>query len=341
MSSRKTLSLAAGIVALILYFVGNNLPSSITHPISAASPASAGNNSLSVFVEPESSIKPVLDLIHSASASIDMVMYQLDDTSVEQALVDKSAHGITVRVLLNGGYYGTKENTSNDAAYTFLKEHGVQVEWSPAYFALTHQKSIVVDGSKALIMTFNLTPKYYSTGREFGVIDTDSSDVSAIESAFASDWKGSQTNTSPGTDLVWSPGSKAALLSLIQGATKTLDIYNEEMADKDIILALALAGSRGVTVRVTMTYATSWKDAFTSLSSSKVAVRTFAANAPLYIHAKAVVADNAQVFIGSENFSANSMNKNRELGLITSNPAVIQYVEQVFEHDWQDARSFK
>ena len=38
-----------------------------------------------------------------------------------------------------------------------------------------------------------------------------------------------------------------------------------------------------------------------------------------YIHAKAMVVDGAQAYVGSENFTTGSLQYNRELGLITTN----------------------
>ena len=50
-----------------------------------------------------------------------------------------------------------------------------------------HDRRLVVDG-RAYILTFNLTPQYYASDRDFGVIDRDAADVPAIERTFAADW---------------------------------------------------------------------------------------------------------------------------------------------------------
>jgi len=267
-------------------------------------------------------------------------MYQLEDTAVEQALADDASRGVVVRVLLNNGYYGAKENTGNDTAFQYLAAHGVSVHATPARFALTHEKSFVIDASEAAIMTMNLTPQYYKSGREFVVLDNDANDVSAMESAFDDDWNNTNTPAPNGDSLIWSPGSENALIALIDSAQTSLNIYNEEMADTKIIHALEAAAARGVSVRVVMTYSSSWKKAFTELVAGGVAVRTYAANAPLYIHAKVVIRDGTQAFLGSENFSSNSLNKNRELGLIVSDPGVLSALEDTFEKDWGGATAF-
>ncbi len=75
------------------------------------------------------------------------------------------------------------------------------MRWAPSYFAFTHQKSIVIDGSQAIIMTFNFTPQYYSTSRDFGVVDKNPADISAIEAAFNDDWQGKNDSAASGDDL--------------------------------------------------------------------------------------------------------------------------------------------
>ncbi len=40
-------------------------------------------------------------------------------------------------------------------------------------YDVTHQKTITVDGDVSAVMTLNLTSEYYSTTRDFAVIDRD------------------------------------------------------------------------------------------------------------------------------------------------------------------------
>jgi len=245
----------------------------------------------------------------------------------------------------------------NAPAYNFLLVHGVTVQWSPSYFSLTHEKSLVVDNDRALIMTFNLVSKYYPTGRDFGIVDGDAHDVAAMEGTFGDDWKGSGAtdlamaslggnNGDAGDDLVWSPGSEPVLIDLISGAQKSLYIYNEEMADSDVTKALIDAAERGVAVYVVMTDASEWKWDFAELATAGVHVRTYADadDASLYIHAKMIVADNGtadtRAFVGSENFSAASLGKNRELGIMISDPTIIASLMKTFAADWRAATPF-
>lgn len=328
--------------------------------------SAAPSGALALITEPDDGIAPVLAMINGAAKSVNLVMYELDDAQVEAALAGDERRGVAVRVVLSAGYNGAPSTTPamvNASAYNFLRAHGVPVRWSPGYFSLTHQKSLVVDGSRALIMTFNLVSKYYATGRDFGVLDRDARDVAAIEDTFDDDWKGSGSgdfaraslggnNGDAGNDLVWSPGSESALLALINGAQRSLSIYNEEMTDADVTKALIDAAQRGVAVYVVMTGADEWKGEFAELTTAGAHVRTYADTPDaLYIHAKMIVADasnaegkdvsaDARAFVGSENFSAASLGENRELGIVTGDKNIIASLIKTFTADWRGATPF-
>lgn len=314
---------------------------------------------LSLITEPDDGIAPVLGMITGAKTSLNLVMYELDDARIESALAADEARGVAVRVILSAGYDGASSTvpaTINKSAYDYLAAHGVPVRWSPSYFSLTHEKSLLADDSRALIMTFNLVSKYYPTGRDFGIIAGDARDIAAMEDTFDADWEGRASpagnNADAGDDLVWSPGAKPALLDLIRGAHRSLFIYNEEMADADVTKALIDAARRGVAVCVVMTGADEWKWEFAELTTAGAHVRTYADadDAPLYIHAKMIVADagsagggdgaSARAFVGSENFSEASLNENRELGIVTGNKTIVAQLTKTFTADWRGATPF-
>jgi len=292
-------------------------------------------NDLSLITEPQDGIQPVLNLIGAAHHSIDMTMYELDDSNVERDLVTKAAAGVNVRVLLQLGEDGNAE------AMAYLTAHHVPVRYASARFALTHQKSIEVDGEAALITTFNLAPRYYATSRDFGILDRQRPDVDAIEATFSSDWSGEfSTRSSDGTgDLLWSPGAEPRLLALITGARHSLQVENEEMDDPTTTDALCAAAKRGVDVEVTMTYQPKWGSAFEQLHVCGAQVHVYRESASLYIHAKVIIADDKTVYIGSENFSKQSLRYNRELGIITGNLEIEASTGHTVGADFTGARN--
>ncbi len=316
----------------------------------SASPPAACGAACAVFGEPEAGIAPFMALVRSASRSIDLVMYELEDPAVFAVLADASRRGVAVRVILNGRFYSSPgasfvRGNPNEMAYAALVRAGIPVRWASPGFTYTHEKAMAVDGARLLVMSFNLVPKYYPTGRDFGVIDGDLADVAAMEEAFAADWSaaagGDPAAAPPGNALVWSPGSRGALVAMIAAASRTLEVYNEEMADEAVTDALAAAARRGVAVRIVMTWAAEWVPAWRKLAAAGAKVRTYpdAANGR-YIHAKMIAADGARAFVGSENFSATSLEENRELGVMLADLRALAVLRAAFEEDWGAAAPF-
>lgn len=290
-----------------------------------------------LVIEPDQGLTAIYNLIQSAKSSIDMTMYELVDTQASGLLCTAAENGINVRVILDQNL----EKSNNTAAYNQLKSCGVNVVWAWTKYAATHQKTITIDDTTSAVMTLNLTSRYYSTTRDFAVIENDPGDVAAIESTFNADFK-SQTITPPvGDDLVWSPTvSKTDLVNLINGANDSLLIENEEMSYSTIVTALENAAKRGVKVTICMTNDNNdYESEFEALTKAGVKISTYPDTATgLYIHAKVIVADYgttaAKAFVGSENFSSASLTENRELGLITTTAATLTQLNNTLGSDY-------
>jgi phosphatidylserine/phosphatidylglycerophosphate/cardiolipin synthase-like enzyme len=292
-----------------------------------------------LVTEPHDGFSPVYRLINGAKHSIDMTMYELADTRAEHDLAAAARRGARVRVIL-----GAREKSENSPAYDFLRSHRVKAVWSSPTYFYTHQKTLVIDHAKAVIMTANLTSRYYSTSRDFAVIDSSKADVAAIERVFRADYAHASVTPGDGRDLVWSPtDSEAKLLALINGARSSLRIYSEEMSDTTVEKALMRAARRGVTVRVCGENQDGEYDSdFAELARAGVRISYYSSSDGFYIHGKVVEADygtrRAKIFIGSENFSNTSLNQNRELGLIISRHRVLSSIARTFAADFRNGK---
>ena len=89
-----------------------------------------------------------------------------------------------------------------------------------------------------------------------------------------------------------------------------------------------------------MTYSSDWESAFQELTAAGVHVRTYAADASLYIHAKMILSDR-RALVESENFSTTSLDRNRELGITVTSPKIISSLKATFERDYAGATPFQ
>jgi phosphatidylserine/phosphatidylglycerophosphate/cardiolipin synthase-like enzyme len=307
-----------------------------------ASPAPAGRGgSLRLLIEPQAGLGLVYRLITGARSSVDLTMYELADPTAEADLATDAARGVNVRVILDRHL----EKARNAAAFGFLRRHGVHARWAPAGTTY-HQKTLTIDHAASVIMTGNLVAADYSGTRDFAVVDTRRTDVAAIIATFDADFAGRAITPPDGSDLVWSPANaQSAMLSVIDGAAHTLAVEDEEMDDPAVTGALAAAARRGVDVTVTMTADPEWNQALAVLSRAGVHVRLYPdSGTALYIHAKAIVADagrrGQRVLVGSQNFSVASLDYNRELGILTRDPAILTGIARTLAADHAGASRY-
>ena len=349
MGSRILIAFTAAVLAASTGGCGSTTPRRSAQPaVSSQSPAAASaaageraTGSLRVLTEPDDGIGRIYRLITGARRSVELTMYELADRTAEADLAADAARGLDVRVLLDQHL----EKSRNRGAYGYLAAHGVHVRWAPAGTTY-HQKTLTVDGRISVIMTLNLVTEDYPGTRDFAMIDTNRADVAAILATFNADFDGRAITPPDGTDLVWSPtNAQASVLTIINGATHTLAVEDEEMDDPAVTSALAAAARRGVQVKITMTADPEWDQAFTELARAGVHIRLYPDNdSALYIHAKAIVADagraRQRVLVGSQNFSVASLGYNRELGVLTRDRAVVAAISKTLTKDYAAATRY-
>src|SRR5580693_7574442 len=308
--------------------------------IPGVAPARAASD-LSLNVPPDNGENAIYNFVNSATSSVNVTIYELNDVTLENDLVAREKAGADVRVILDQA-----EKSYNTAAYNLLTAGGVGVVWSSTSFTYTHQKTITVNNNESYISTGNFDTTYYATSRDFGVFDTDASDVAAIVAVFNADYTHTSITPSDGDDLVWSPtDSQTHLLALIDGAQHSLDIEQEEFSDTTLVNAIVADENRGVTVRVVIEDPSEYSSELNEITAAGGKVTGYSSSTGFYIHAKTVIADygysTAKAFVGSENFSSGSLNDNRELGMITTDSGVVTGLETTFRGDFSGSDNNK
>jgi phosphatidylserine/phosphatidylglycerophosphate/cardiolipin synthase-like enzyme len=269
--------------------------------------------------------------------TLDLTVYELSDPTAESLLAADVARGVRVRVLLDGGF----QRSRNTPAYDFLRGRGVEVYWSSRRYTVTHEKTFVVDGSTAVVMSLNLTSQYYATSRDVAVVDQDPRDAAAVEAVFAADIRGSPTGTPAADDLVWSPGQSAAdLVALVRGARRSIEVESEELSSEAVVSALIEAARHGVRVNVAMTYQDDWAANLHRLAAAGARVSVMHGESPLYIHAKLLIVDagtqHGRAFVGSENLSDTSLLHDRELGIVLVGSTLVSRLAALVDSDVTD-----
>ncbi len=293
-------------------------------------------------------------LVNNAHNTIDLTMYAMQDTTFSGYLVTACQRGVIVRAVFDQN----SEKSRDTPAYNQLNaQPNCSAVWANKAFAVTHEKSMIVDGTTLALMSLNLEAQFYSTTRDFAMVYNDPADVAAVQATFNMDYAAGTPasgvagasdlsySPGPGSDLIWSPTTaQTNMEKIINNATTTLIIDAEELTSSAsyIVTDIANACKRGVTVRATIENESHAYDAqFTTLKSAGCPIHYYSSSTGFYVHAKSVIADyglaTQSAYMGSINYSNASMNSNRELGMFVTDNASIQTMYNAMVSDYNNA----
>jgi cardiolipin synthase len=291
-----------------------------------------------LITEPDNGVTPLINAMTHANQSIDLVMYGFTDQQFAAELIAAKQHGKSVRVLIQQHPYMT--DNENQAIISLLQNAGVPLVYADQNYKLTHQKTLIIDNNKALVMTFNFTHSTFKKERNFALLITDPDELQEIESVFDADWR-HQAVTVHNANLIWSPdNSREKLLALVQQARDGIKLHAESITDYAMVGALASAARRGVKVEILTSNESKKANGkkFHYLETAGVLIRI---SKRLIIHAKVLLIDNNTAVIGSINMTKPSIDENRELAVISHDEKIYRQLEKTFDSDWQDAASDK
>ena len=152
-------------------------------------------------------------------------MFSLSDQRVLSALVKAHKRKVKIRVLLNPARHSGE--IQNRGARTVLLEAGIDVLDTNPAFAVTHEKSMVVDDATAFIGSLNWDPDNFEETREFAVISTDPDEVAEVIDCFEADWSRQPFEPRRPSNLIWCPGAGREQIARVHRPGETFPVRAE------------------------------------------------------------------------------------------------------------------
>ncbi len=291
------------------------------------------NTNISLYVQPDAGREPIVESIDEAKSEVLVEVYLLSDAEIITALEDAKSRGVNVEVMLEQHPFGG--GNVNASSKPKLESPGIEVRWTNPAYTLTHEKAIIIDGTAVWVLNQNLTTAAFDKNREYNVLDNNPIDVQTARAMFLSDWDRKNFTPPANTHLIVSPvTARPAITSLIQSASKSLDIEAEVMTDEAMILLLSTV-AKTMPVRIivpTLKQISANAKALTALTSAGAAIKTLSSP---YIHAKMILADETKAYVGSINLTSQSLDENRELGIILTEDESLEMLLSTFNSDWE------
>ncbi|MEO7332143.1 MAG: phospholipase D-like domain-containing protein [Minicystis sp.] len=290
---------------------------------------------LQAWAEPAAGQAPFVDALSTAQISIRVMVYEMGFGAILDTLKQKALDGIYVRVILD-----VSKQDINQKYYDQLIGVGAEVAWGDPQFTYMHAKTLVIDDAIAVISTGNYLASQMAKERNYVVRDEDPADVASLVTLFDADWERKTPDLSCTRLLISPVNARERLIDLINSASATMEIESMQLADSGIRAAILGRQNAGVSIRVILAD-TTWVDSNASavsfLQDNGIPVKYLLMPK---VHVKALAVDGERAYLGSENFSFTSLSKNREVGVIAFEPAVLALMSTTFEGDWAVATPF-
>ena len=292
---------------------------------------------------PDDSVRPILDAIDGASASVRVKMFVFSDSRILGSVIKAHHRGVQVRIMLNP----TRRNgqTENQQTRKLLENAGIEVIDSTPDFEVTHEKSMVVDEKSAWIMSLNWETENLTETRDYAVVTSHAHEVREIVECFEADWARKPFHPGDHSHMIWCVGNARQRLSqFIDEAKHSLWVQNERYQDPLIIERLVRASRRGVKVHIMARPPHTLKEEklIEGVAGLRilddVGVRVHKVHG-LKLHAKLMYADGARAIVGSINLAPGSFNSRRELAIEVRDQDVVDRIHKLVHHDWKNSRA--
>lgn len=317
-------------------------------------------NRLTLLPDGPERLRALLALIASAERTLRVLYYiYLDDeagAAVRQALIDATARGVNVHLIVDG--LGSEHAEGNDF-FAPLHAAGVEVcrfvpRWGRRYLLRNHQKLALADEARVIVGGFNIETSYFGTAAEqawrdmgllvegpaaerlTGYFDALAAWAKRPRATLRSLARTLKTWSEPEGNTRWLFGGPMRRLSPWARVVKhdmeranRLDLIAAYFAPSPAMLRrLDHAGRRGF-VRLVLPSkldhtAAIWAARFTYAGLLRKNVQIYEYQ-PTKLHTKLYVIDDV-VHIGSANFDIRSMFLNLELMLRVADPAFAAHV---------------
>jgi phosphatidylserine/phosphatidylglycerophosphate/cardiolipin synthase-like enzyme len=294
----------------------------------------------SLIVMPDDSARPILDAIAAAKKSLRIKMFLFSDPALLAAVIAAQKRGVKVRVMLNPARRGGEPE--NEATRRKLEKAGVEVIDSNPAFAVTHEKSMVVDDETAFIKSLNWETKNLTETRDYAIVTDNRNEVAEVVAGFEADWHRKKFDVGgKNARLIWcNHNGRDRIAEFIDRAKETLFVQNERYQDAVIIERLVRAARRGVKIHVMARPPHTLKKeklvegvgGIRILDDVGVKVHKLK---HLKLHAKMLLADEKRAIVGSINLSPGSFDSRRELAIEVDDKHIVKRLHKVARHDWK------
>lgn len=291
-------------------------------------------SNLEIRQSPQSE-KWIIDMIDWTKNTLHVATYMFTLPSLREAIIRAKNRGVDVKIILEKNpYNATSINRETEAI--FQKNGVILHQSSTRYFSFMHAKYMIFD-TKWIISTANWTRSSFDKNREFFVVWDTSEIRDELETAFHNDFTWKKKSFPTSSILIGPTNARERLLWFMRSTKEKLYIYTPDFSDKKLQTEVQQLCLSGKIIHILINYTDI--DKKNLVNSHKTDCPNIRMMKSPSLHAKAMIRDNQKIFIWSFNFTQNSLENNREIGIfLEKNDNSI--IVNSFQSDWLKSVDF-
>jgi phosphatidylserine/phosphatidylglycerophosphate/cardiolipin synthase-like enzyme len=202
---------------------------------------------------------------------------------------------------------------------------------------------MVVDEEIAFVKSLNWVTENLSETRDYAISTTHPHGVSEVIACFEADWNRQEFKPGLSAHLIWCPANgRERIARFIDEVKHTLFIQNERFQDTVIIERLVRARERGVKIHLMTRPPHSLKkekiiEGVGGLRiMDDVGIKIHKLK-HMKLHGKMMLADGLRAVVGSINLAPGSFDDRRELAIEVHDDDIVDRLQRVALHDWENS----
>lgn len=277
--------------------------------------------SWTLLISPDHSRTKWSSLLGSAHSFLHIRMYNITHIESRALIKTLAKNGVKVQMILEDNKYGPDEGNKPRWWWIQIRND------DKLHTNFVHAKTFVSDHF-FIIQTANLTNSAFNDQREYYILWQDLSVVGNLKTLFEKDreWDRIAPDDIHPNVLFCPIDCRHKITTLINSATKSIWIQNQYLDDSEIIWLLE--GKKNLDIRINLP-----KDEKNTSKPSSFLSESIKLLGSPRIHSKALLIDHRFLVISSINLSSNSMDNNREIGIIITDSHLINQFIKQFDSD--------
>ncbi len=274
---------------------------------------------------------PRWEEVITQTRTLDFWLYDFSYQPLLQLFQRMARGGVKIRAIVENEMYGgalSKNFIKLQKLFTGQTYMDLQSD-KKLHDNFMHAKTFITDDA-FIIQTANLTYGAFFNNREFFFVSHDSAIRQNLAELFQKDHDGIPiTSSDILPNVVFCPiDCRHKIETLISGAKHSIRMYQQYIQDPRIMSILMQRSG------LDLKFIVADNSSKSQLVASPLSGFTHFRKKP-YVHAKMILVDDTYLILSSVNMSANSMDNNREIGIILIDSNIINQFRSQFERDWK------